>query len=262
MSQRSGNNSGRFYGKYRGIVSNITDPNKMGRIKFTCPTVFGTNDTESAWALPCTNCAYDGGGDIALPRIGETVWVEFEEGNPNKPIWVGNFWTQDNTPFGAGGTSDSGVGEDYGNEARVINYNGTTIVMKNGVCRITNGGCTLTMKGGEATLSGNLTVTGNVTVQGNANVSKKTTSGSVSAGSILATRSLDKEGEVIAGSGEITAEETMYAKNLEVEETVKIEQTLEVTEDVTIEGKLDVTGDTTLKKLKVEEVDAAKCSLV
>lgn len=29
---------------------------------------------------------------VALPIIGSGVWVEFEQGNPKYPIWVGCFW--------------------------------------------------------------------------------------------------------------------------------------------------------------------------
>ena len=42
-----------FYGKYRGIVTNIKDPLKMGRIKARVPDVLG--EEPSGWALPCGN---------------------------------------------------------------------------------------------------------------------------------------------------------------------------------------------------------------
>ena len=31
-------------------------------------------------------------GMVALPMIGAGVWVEFEQGNPDYPIWVGCYW--------------------------------------------------------------------------------------------------------------------------------------------------------------------------
>ena len=264
MSQKTGANSGRFYGKYRGVVTNIKDPNYMGRIKFSCPDVFGSNDVESAWALPCNACAYEGGGDIALPNIGETVWVEFEQGNANKPIWVGNFWTKESTPFGSGKTAKSGVTEeDYGNQSRVISYKGCTVVMKDGVVNLSNGKCSINMSANSASVSGNLTVSGNLIVKGTAKISKTATCGSLKASSIFATTAVDSEGEIIAGSGCIEAEKDItVTENLHVLMDTDITGKLDVTDDVTMAGKLGVTGDTTLQKLNVKDVNATKCSLV
>lgn len=285
MSQRNGANSGRFYGKFRGVVTNISDPKYMGRIKFTCPDVFGSANTESAWALPCTNCAYDGGGDIALPLVGETVWVEFEQGNANKPIWVGNFWSSNNTPFGGGGNASSGaVEEDYGNSSRIISYSGCHIVMKNGTVILSNSSSKVTMTGGfcsiegEVTIDGNAMVTGDVTFEGDATINGKLTvkksvkASSVTAGGIKATSSVGSDGEI--SGGKIEADEDIKCKNFEVEENAKINQDLEVvqntkigedlevTKNVTVTEKLSVTGDTTLGKLSVGSVNCGSCNLV
>ena len=81
----------RYYGKYRGFVVDNTDPGKRGRVKVRVPSVLG--DQESGWALPCLPF---GGlvdqGLLMIPEVDAQVWVEFEEGNVNKPIWVGVFW--------------------------------------------------------------------------------------------------------------------------------------------------------------------------
>jgi hypothetical protein len=79
-----------FYGKYRGKVTNNNDPYYRGRIRAQVPDVF--DNEESGWALPCTPYA---GNDVAfffIPPIGANVWIEFENGNPDYPIWVGCFW--------------------------------------------------------------------------------------------------------------------------------------------------------------------------
>jgi hypothetical protein len=41
----------RFYGKYRGMVADVTDPDALGRIKVQVPEVYGA--VVSPWALPC-----------------------------------------------------------------------------------------------------------------------------------------------------------------------------------------------------------------
>ena len=76
-----------FYGKYRGIVTDIQDPLMIGRIKATVPDVMG--DQESGWAMPCAPFGGKKMGFFALPTVGAGVWMEFEHGDPDYPIWVG-----------------------------------------------------------------------------------------------------------------------------------------------------------------------------
>lgn len=83
----------RAYGKYRGFVADNADPDKRGRVKLTVPALLGEAQTD--WALPCMPC---GGlanqGFFSVPTVGAQVWVEFEGGNLDFPIWVGTFWQQ------------------------------------------------------------------------------------------------------------------------------------------------------------------------
>lgn len=85
-----------FYGKYRAKVVDVQDPQFRGRIRVMCPKILGT--AKSSWCEPCIPVAYDNGGDFAIPKLGEFVWVEFEEGNPNKPIYTGGLWSSNNSP--------------------------------------------------------------------------------------------------------------------------------------------------------------------
>jgi uncharacterized protein involved in type VI secretion and phage assembly len=81
------------YGKCRGIVTNNKDPQKRGRLKLRIPSVLA--DQESDWALPCL--PYGGAaqqGMFMVPDVDAQVWVEFEEGDIHRPIWVGTFWQQ------------------------------------------------------------------------------------------------------------------------------------------------------------------------
>lgn len=95
MSRPSGNPS--FLGKFRGTVSDNQDPNGLGRIKAQVPDVFG-RDT-SGWALPAVPYAGDGVGTFLLPPTGAAVWIEFEHGDPDYPIWSGCFWAQGEPPL-------------------------------------------------------------------------------------------------------------------------------------------------------------------
>lgn len=82
--------SGPYFGKYRGTVSNVDDPLKRGRIRAYVSDIFGEN--ESGWALPALPFTGSGAGFFALPSKGTGVWIEFEQGDPDYPIWSGCFW--------------------------------------------------------------------------------------------------------------------------------------------------------------------------
>ena len=81
---------GTFYGKYRGTVVNNIDPLQLGRIQAFVPDVGGLLPT--TWAMPCVPVAGKLSGAFFMPQIGAGVWIEFEQGDPNHPIWVGCFW--------------------------------------------------------------------------------------------------------------------------------------------------------------------------
>ena len=83
-------NGQKFYGKYRGMVLNNIDPMQQGRLQVQVPDVAGL--IPASWAMPCVPVAGIQNGMVALPMIGSGVWVEFEQGNPDHPIWVGCFW--------------------------------------------------------------------------------------------------------------------------------------------------------------------------
>jgi Type VI secretion system/phage-baseplate injector OB domain len=86
----------RYYGKYRGeVTSNLDlDPTMatLHRIQVSVPDVFPAG--QEVWALPCMPYSGEGVGFYMKPPVGASVWVEFEGGNPNNPIWTGNFWDE------------------------------------------------------------------------------------------------------------------------------------------------------------------------
>jgi Type VI secretion system/phage-baseplate injector OB domain len=85
-----------FWGKYRGAVVNIADPLGLGRVQAVVPDVLGTETSQ--WALPALPFAGLAHGLFLLPEIGDQVWIEFEKGDPNSPIWTGVSLTPTDVP--------------------------------------------------------------------------------------------------------------------------------------------------------------------
>lgn len=81
---------GRFYGKYRGVVTAVADPKKLGRISVQVPAVFPNNlEVQAEACFPA--------GHFWVPPVGAKVWIEFEAGDPAHPLWTGGWYT-DGTP--------------------------------------------------------------------------------------------------------------------------------------------------------------------
>ncbi len=110
-----------YYGIYRGTCYDNVDPETTNRITVLCPQVLGS--TPSNWApplLPVTsNSTHANHTDsyttssasvgslgshshtvtlnsshtehVTTPDVGQSVWVMFEGGDSNFPIWVGVF---------------------------------------------------------------------------------------------------------------------------------------------------------------------------
>ncbi len=85
-----------FFGKYRGTVENNLDPMMLGRVQVNVPAVMGSGNL--SWAMPCVPYAGSGVGFFAVPPVGAKIWVEFEGGDPDYPIWSGCFWGTGEVP--------------------------------------------------------------------------------------------------------------------------------------------------------------------
>ena len=92
----------RYYGKHRGLVTDNQDPRNLGRLRARVPEVLG--DVESGWALPCMPYTGNGTGHYTVPEPGTGVWIEFEAGDPSRPIWTGCWWGDDQLPENNAGT--------------------------------------------------------------------------------------------------------------------------------------------------------------
>lgn len=83
----------RFYGKYRGTVTNV---NSDGRIRAYVPAVLG--DQKTGWCMPCVPYAGKDAAIAFLPEVDSGVWIEFEGGDVSCPIWTGCYWHTSDIP--------------------------------------------------------------------------------------------------------------------------------------------------------------------
>jgi len=79
-----------YFGKYRGTVLDNVDPMQMGRILAEVPDV--ASELPTTWAMPCVPFTGIQSGFFVVPAIGSGVWIEFEQGDADYPIWTGGFW--------------------------------------------------------------------------------------------------------------------------------------------------------------------------
>ena len=88
---------GKYYSCYRGYVVDTNDPENLDRLKINIPEITGVNSTPR-WALPFNLYAGKGYGYHCIPQVGDMVWVQFEKGNPNYPIWSYSYYGRNEKP--------------------------------------------------------------------------------------------------------------------------------------------------------------------
>lgn len=145
------------FGKYRAIVVDTKDDEKRGRIKVKCPAIYG--EDLSPYCEPCVPYAYDKGGDFVLPKKNDFIWIEFENGDIEKPIYRGGLWAKEKSPIA-----------DYDADAtktRQIEFEGNKITMKKGFTEIinTDSKVKITLENGKLTITceeANITASGDI----------------------------------------------------------------------------------------------------
>jgi phage baseplate assembly protein gpV len=138
-----------YFGKYRGIVTDVDDPNNQCRIRATVPAVLGEHPC--GWAMPAAPFAGGGHGVVMLPKVGSGVWIEFEAGQLDNPIWSGAWWANGERPDPQGAAvrvivSEHGhklILDDESDEVKLVHGSGpeikmtaTEIVLTCGACEI------------------------------------------------------------------------------------------------------------------------------
>lgn len=166
-----------FYGKYRGTVINNIDPERKGRLQVQVPDV--SNVIPTTWAMPCLPWAGLQMGMYLIPPIGAGVWVEFEQGDPDYPIWVGCWWgTTAETPSLGSGLSTPGtpvvVMQSLSQSAIVLSdvpippMQGPGVMLISGASSITIDASGVTITAPTITLTGAVNITGTTNINAGA----------------------------------------------------------------------------------------------
>jgi uncharacterized protein involved in type VI secretion and phage assembly len=147
-----------YLGKYRGVVAKNRDPLQKGRVQVRVPAVLG--ESTLSWAMPSLPYAGpEGVGLFTVPPEKANVWVEFEAGDPNRPIWSGCFWGEGEKVPTRQGTAEQKVLktkagtikiDDSAEELIIETSRGAKIVMDSQGIEISNG------KGASVKLSSNM----------------------------------------------------------------------------------------------------------
>ncbi len=126
----------RYFGKYRGLVREVGENDRLGYIKAKVPAVYGEN-IDSPWALPSVPFAGNSHGLVAIPEVGDGVWIEFEAGDPSRPIWTGFWWADGEIPQDSGPTTRVWITtgghklilDDEGDKVQLFHSGGAEITM-------------------------------------------------------------------------------------------------------------------------------------
>jgi hypothetical protein len=156
-----------FFGKYRGTVENNEDPKKMARLQVSVPTVLG--DGRLSWAMPCVPYAGPNQGIFMMPEVGAHIWVEFEGGDPDYPIWSGCFWGSGEIPDGSADATLKMIktdtvtitlndGTDITGGISIETDRGFKIAMNSGGIEITNGSASVKLIDSEVQVNNSLEV--------------------------------------------------------------------------------------------------------
>lgn len=148
----------RFYGKYRGIVVDVNDPDKLGRITAQVPEIL--QQETSPWALPAVPFAGPSHGLVLIPEKGDGVWIEFEAGDPSRPIWTGGWWAKGELPPPGGtqarvlvtSTGHKLVLDDQKKEIHLLHSGGAEIKMTDNDVTLTIGQAELKMAAAQVSL--------------------------------------------------------------------------------------------------------------
>jgi len=151
-----------YYGKYRGIVTNVDDPDNQCRIRATVPAVLGEH--RCGWAMPAVPFAGDGHGVVMLPKVGSGVWIEFEAGRLDNPIWSGAWWGCGQRPDPQGPkvrviVSENGhkvILDDKSDEVRIVHGSGPVMKLTGTEIVMTVGSCEIKITGTEISLNNGL----------------------------------------------------------------------------------------------------------
>jgi hypothetical protein len=226
------------WGKYRGKVIDTSDPMIAGRLLCTVAAMPGM---ELNWAMPAVPYASVGGqGFFALPLIGSDVWIEFEQGDPNRPIWSGGYWELGEEPL------MPEIDPEAPELVNVLRSSFNTLLFNDAPGE--DGGVTISAIDPVAPVPVTLTMNelGFTVTCGELSLSMDPEVGiTLKAGSTVMVLTPETV-TVETGSVEVTAEEEVSVTSpmTSVEGDVDVTGAVEITGDTEITGAVEITGDT------------------
>lgn len=121
---------GRFYSVYRGVVTNNKDDTGMNRLSLYIPSI---QNGINVIALPKSTSfgSINYGIKLITPRIGEVVYVEFENGDPFKPLWSYHGWATGETPDDLKDNNSIGLVTPEGNKIFIKDIDGELYIQTN-----------------------------------------------------------------------------------------------------------------------------------
>jgi uncharacterized protein involved in type VI secretion and phage assembly len=144
----AGGLGGRWYGVFPATVTDIKDPDGLGRVKVTLPWSADTDgDRYEGWARVATLMGGKNRGSWFVPDVDDEVLVSFEGGDVRHPFVLGGLWNGVDTPPE---TMDGG-GRNYKKVLRSRNGVKVTLDDQDGQEKLileTPGGQKITMKDG------------------------------------------------------------------------------------------------------------------
>lgn len=88
---------GKYYSCYRGYVVDNEDKENLDRLLIRVPEIANARELPN-WALPFNLYSGEGYGLHNLPNKGDLIWVQFEKGNPNYPLWSFSYYGKNEKP--------------------------------------------------------------------------------------------------------------------------------------------------------------------
>jgi uncharacterized protein involved in type VI secretion and phage assembly len=195
---------GRWYGVYPALVSDIRDPEGLGRVKLTLPWSPDTGgERYEAWARVATLMGGNNRGSWFIPDTGDEVLVVFEGGDPRRPYVIGGLWNGTDTPP----ETMDGAGNNFKKVVRSRNGVKITLDDTDGQEKLileTPGGQRITMKDGPGAVeivdsNGNSVKleTGGITITASAKVTINASQVAVSAGMVTVDAGVSKFSGVV-----------------------------------------------------------------
>ncbi|MGB3368197.1 MAG: phage baseplate assembly protein V, partial [Acidaminobacteraceae bacterium] len=89
-------NQHKIYGVMVGEVTNIQDPDKIGRVKVKMHDLY--EDLETDWIRVVSLYAGKDRGNFFLPEVGDEVLISFKNGNIDTPFVIGSLWNLTDKP--------------------------------------------------------------------------------------------------------------------------------------------------------------------